>query len=318
MAKQKYPVTEYRPYTLPIEFPILLLTGERWHISDQKSGRLHFHNCLELGICHSEHGIMEFEGRPTEFYANDISCIPKNLPHTTYSAKGCSSLWSYIFIDIDNLFWDNPSLRPLLSRLSMSDIPNFQYILHSNDYPKLASLIQYTFEELKEQPPQYELSVRSLIFSLLFEMIRIQNGQQTKHSDTKTNPSSESTLLIAPALNFIEKNYMNQFTIEKLADLCHLSETHFRRIFLQTMGSPPLEFVNNTRINKACVLLKTTQESILYIAEQVGFHTISSFNRCFSKAMGAPPREWRKQILFSEGKSEQGAIGIIEEYKGWL
>ena len=92
MAKQKYPVTEYRPYTLPIEFPILLLTGERWHISDQKSGRLHFHNCLELGICHSEHGIMEFEGRPTEFYANDISCIPKNLPHTTYSAKGCSSL----------------------------------------------------------------------------------------------------------------------------------------------------------------------------------------------------------------------------------
>ena len=74
---------------------------------------------------------MEFEGRPTEFYANDISCIPKNLPHTTYSAKGCSSLWSYIFIDIDNLFWDNPSLRPLLSRLSMS--------VHYDKFPILNS-----------------------------------------------------------------------------------------------------------------------------------------------------------------------------------
>lgn len=320
MAKQKQPVTEYRPYTLPVEFPVLLLTGERWHISDQKSGRLHFHNCLELGICHSESGIMEFEGRPLEFHAGDIVCVPKNLPHTTYSTKGCASLWSYIFIDTDNLFWNVPPLRPLLSRLSMADFPNFQYILHKNDYPKLALLVQYTFEELRDQPPQYELSVRSLIFSLLLEMIRIQDKQQenTDPTDTKTITTSESTLMIAPALDFIEKNYMNQFTIDQLADLCHLSETHFRRVFLQTMGTAPLEFVNHTRINKACVLLKTTQESILYISEQVGFHTISSFNRCFSKAMGSAPREWRKQILFSEGKSEQGAISIIEEYKGWL
>lgn len=314
MAKQKHPITEYRPYTLPVEFPVLLLTGDRWHISDQKSGRLHFHNCLELGICHSDSGIMEFEGIPLEFHAGDIVCVPKNLPHTTYSTKGCASLWSYIFIDTDSLFWDIPPLRLLLPRLSIADIPDFQYIFHRSDYPKLASLVQYTFEELRDQPPQYELSVRSFILNLLLEILRIQENP----ADSRTVAASESTLMIAPALDFIEKNYMNQFTIDQLAELCHLSETHFRRVFLQTMGTSPLEFVNNTRINKACVLLKTTQESILYISEQVGFHTISSFNRCFSKAMGAAPREWRKQTLFSEGKSEQGAVSIIEEYKGWL
>lgn len=318
MAKQKQPVTEYRPYSLPVEFPVLLLTGERWHISDQKSGRLHFHNCLEIGFCHSDSGIMEFEGQPLEFHAGDIACVPKNLPHTTYSAEGCSSLWSYIFIDTDNLFWDNTMLRPLLSRLSMTDIPHFQYILHSEEYPKLASLLQYVLEELKKQPPYYELSVRTLLFSFLLEMLRIQDAPDTALSEIKPITSSDSTLMIAPALDYIEKNYMNQFTVEHLADLCHLSETHFRRVFLQTMGTPPLEFINNTRINKACVLLKTTQESILYISEQVGFHTISSFNRCFSKAMGAAPREWRKQILFSEGKSEKGALGPVVEYKGWL
>ncbi len=317
MSKQKHPITEYRPYHLPVEFPVLLLTGDRWHISDQKSGRLHFHDCLEIGICHSENGFMEFEGKPMEFHAGDISCIPKNLPHTTYSSKGCASLWSYIFIDTENLFWDNTSLPPLPSDLSMTAIPNFQYLIHSSDQPKLASFIQYLLEELKEQPIYYELSVRSLILSLLLEILRIQNNLNSI-SNTQAINSHESTFLIAPALHFIEKNYMNQFTIEQLADLCHLSETHFRRIFLQTIGTSPLEFVNHTRINKACVLLKTTQESILYISEQVGFHTISSFNRCFFKAMKATPREWRKQILFSEGKSEQGTLGTIVEYKGWL
>jgi len=318
MAKQKQPITEYRPYNLPVEFPVLLLTGERWHISDQKSGRLHFHNCLEIGICHSDSGIMEFEGQPLEFYAGDIACVPRNLPHTTYSAKGCSSLWSYIFIDTDNFFWDHTALRPLLSKLSMTDIPNFQYILHSSDYPKLASLIQCSYEELKNQPAYYELSARSLLFSFLMEMLRIQDSSDIALSKQKTISSSDSTLVIAPALDYIEKNYMNQFTVEQLADLCHLSETHFRRVFLQTMGTSPLEFINNTRINKACALLKTTQESILYISEQVGFHTISSFNRCFSKSMGASPREWRKQILFSEGKSEKGSLGPVVEYQGWM
>ena len=213
MAKQKRPITEYRPYNLPVEFPVLLLTGERWHISDQKSGRLHLHNCLEIGICHSENGIMEFEGKPMEFYAGDISCIPKNLPHTTYSSKGCASLWSYIFIDTDNLFWDNPPLRPLLSRLSMTAIPNFQYLIHNNEQPKLTSLVQYLFEELKEQPAYYELSVRSLIFSLLLEMLRVQDGLNSVCSDVQTMNSCESTFIIVPALNFIEKNYINQFTI---------------------------------------------------------------------------------------------------------
>jgi len=318
MAKQKQPVTEYRPYRLPVEFPVLLLTGERWHISDQKSGRLHFHNCLEIGICHTDSGIMEFEGRPLEFHAGDITCIPKNLPHTTYSTKNSSSLWSYIFIDTDSLFWDNTSLRPLLAQLSMTDIPHFQYILPGDKYEKLASFARYIYEELKDQPVNYELSVRSLIFSFLLEMLRVQNDLHSKDLVIQPMKSSDSTLMIAPALDYIEKNYMYQFTVEQLASLCHLSETHFRRLFLQTMGTPPLEFINNTRINKACVLLKTTQESILYISEQVGFHTISSFNRCFSKAMGASPREWKKQVLFSEGKSEKGAVGAVVEYQGWL
>ena len=54
MAKSKRAVTEYRSYYLPTHFPVLLLSGDYWKISDIPSGSLHFHNCLEIGICHSE------------------------------------------------------------------------------------------------------------------------------------------------------------------------------------------------------------------------------------------------------------------------
>ena len=60
MPKPKKEIVEYRNYDLPVNFPVLLLSGERWHISEIKSERLHFHNCLEIGICHSDEAIMEF------------------------------------------------------------------------------------------------------------------------------------------------------------------------------------------------------------------------------------------------------------------
>ena len=58
MSKQKKDIIEYRSYDLPVSFPVLLLTGDRWHISDIKSGRLHFHNCLEIGVCHTDEAVM--------------------------------------------------------------------------------------------------------------------------------------------------------------------------------------------------------------------------------------------------------------------
>ena len=59
MPKPINAITEYRNYYLPPHFPVLLLTGEHWRISDIPSDRLHFHNCLEIGICHSDSGFME-------------------------------------------------------------------------------------------------------------------------------------------------------------------------------------------------------------------------------------------------------------------
>ena len=60
------------------------------------------------------------------------------------------------------------------------------------------------------------------------------------------------------------------------------------------MRTTPLEFINSTRIEEACKQLKSTDHSILSISEQVGFHSISSFNRCFSKLMGQSPKRGAK------------------------
>lgn len=296
MAKSKNSVTEYRNYYLPMNFPVLLLSGEHWRISDVPSGRQHFHNCLEIGICHSDSGFMEFFGEPFPFRAGDVTVIPMNVPHTTYSTPGTRSHWTYIFLDSQELF--RHLLPPAWEKFGIYShaFQDYHLIFSRGEYPNIYTQATAAVQELEEQNFGYQLSVTGLLLSLYVEVLRIQLSKYNDTASSRTSEHREDTkqeadyaLLIAPALDYIEKNYMQQFSIDYLADLCHWSPTHFRRVFREIMGMSPLDFVNNTRIAKACNLLRSTNDSILNISEAVGFCSLSSFNRTFSKVMQIPP-----------------------------
>ncbi|BCJ96437.1 hypothetical protein acsn021_40060 [Anaerocolumna cellulosilytica] len=319
MARRKRVIIEYRHYNLPLNFPVLLLSGDRWRISEKKSGRLHFHNCLEIGVCHSDSGTMDFEGKSVPFQAGDITCVPRHLPHTTYSSPGQESLWSYIFVDPEELFRNMFNDAAMNFESPMSPIQNYRYIMNKKEYPKIYFLACSIIEELKEQKFNYQANVKGLMLSLYIELLRIHSAENQQieepKAEAKDTKKEENILMISNALEYIHKNYMQPISIEELADLCHLSVSHFRRTFHSIMGAAPLDFLNSTRIDEACRLLRSTEDSILSISEQVGFHSISSFNRCFMKLMEVPPRVWRKQTLQSEANSPKASI---LEFTGWM
>lgn len=254
---------------------------------------------------------------------------PRNVPHTTYSAPGTKSHWSYLFLDPKELFrnllpasWKNHDL-------STDGFPGFRYIFSKESFPHINYLVSHIIHELEEQNPCYQISARSLLCSLYIELYRIESLGGANPATAKPGSPEilalqgrkkegeivENSLVISPALDYIEENYMQQFTIEYLAELCHWSPTHFRRVFHDIMGTSPLDYVNNTRILKSCILLRSTEHSILDISEMVGFHSVSSFNRYFIKLMQMSPREYRKQMQQSEKKAENQSI---LEFAGWM
>ena len=104
---------------------------------------------------------------------------------------------------------------------------------------------------------------------------------------------------------------MSDFPMENLAPLCHMSPTHFRRTFHAIMGYGALEYLNRTRIARATVLLRTTELPVLAISEEVGFHSVSSFNRQFLDIEGVTPLQYRKQMSFIRNRS-------ILKCTGWM
>ncbi|MEC0169145.1 AraC family transcriptional regulator [Paenibacillus graminis] len=313
MPRKKKPVIEYRHYSLPIDFPVLLLSGERWKISDIRSEHLHFHNHLEIGICYSDSGIMEFQGEPVPFTAGDVTFIPRYLPHTTYSSPDTASLWSYLFFSPEELF--QHSFKSVFSSFEpdLWAVTGKNCILNKEQYPKVYTLATSVVEELKQQKPYYQENAYGLLLSLYIELLRIHSTNEML-AEHEAEHSLKGDFVISPALEYITKNYMTSITIDSLAGLCHLSTTHFRRKFHEIMGAAPLEFLSRTRIEQACKQLKSTDDSILSISGQVGFHSISSFNRCFSRLMGESPKQWRKG---AQAEAQPAKVSILE-FTGWV
>lgn len=307
MPRRKKTIIEFRDYDLPVHFPVLLLTGEHWRISDVPSKRLHIHNCLEIGLCESDSGIMKFEDTTYMFKAGDVTAVSCDIPHTTYSTAGTASKWTYLFVDLGEL------LQPFFNGADLQEVDLFSIsehrlslIMGKTENPIIYTLVTGIIEEMKKEESGYELSVRGLFLALAANLMRTAAANKEKK-----NQQPENALVIAPALKYIRYHYMDDFHMEYLADLCGLSPTHFRRLFSSIMGSSPLEHVNTTRIRKASNLLRITEDSILGISERVGFHSISSFNRHFLTIMGQTPRDWRKQMSFLKDQS-------VFKYNGWM
>lgn len=311
MSRKKN-IIEYRHYSLPIQFPVLLLSGERWRISDVKSDRLHFHNHLEIGVCHSDSGTMDIGESAIPFKAGDVTFIPRYLPHTTYSSPGTASKWSYIFFSPEQLFSGvlEPNMVPGIS----SSIKPASLILSKTEHPQIHMLATATVEEIQRQDAHYQQSAYGLLLTLYIELLRLYESHKdvTEYDNTLTK---KGATFLSPVLEYISNHYMTPINVDLLAELCHLSTSHFRRKFIEIMGASPLDFVNSTRIDEACKLLKSTEHSIISISEQVGFRSISSFNRSFSKYMGVSPKVWRKKATYHHMDSAKASI---MKFTGWI
>lgn len=155
----------------------------------------------------------------------------------------------------------------------------------------------------------YLEEAKGVLTAFLVSLARenMDDAHKAKSRDEKT------IALISDALDYVSDHYMEPIRIETLAGFCHISETHFRRVFSSCMQMGPLEYINLVRTQNACELLRKTNMPVSEIAYKCGFSTSSTFNRNFKQVMGRSPYEWRKcpdnfeqQIMKFKVHSEEG------------
>jgi transcriptional regulator GlxA family with amidase domain len=81
--------------------------------------------------------------------------------------------------------------------------------------------------------------------------------------------------------------------VERLANICGVSEAHFARSFKEAFGVPPHRYLLTRRIERAKALLRDTDAPIMEIAFQTGWNSLGTFGRVFRDVTGESPSELR-------------------------
>jgi AraC-like DNA-binding protein len=95
------------------------------------------------------------------------------------------------------------------------------------------------------------------------------------------------------ARQFIEHHSDEEISLTTLAKEVNISPTHLSEKFKQVTGVNFVDYVARTRFNKACELLADGDLRISEIAFEVGFQSLSQFNRVFQRLSGKPPTAYR-------------------------
>lgn len=100
---------------------------------------------------------------------------------------------------------------------------------------------------------------------------------------------------IQDAMRFIDEHLGEDLSLKRLSSELYISTTYFSRLFKTKTGMKFSEYLADRRIERAKLLLVSTDTQIMDIARQVGYPEANSFARLFKARVGQTPAQYRKQ-----------------------
>lgn len=189
---------------------------------------------------------------------------------------------------IDTIYW-----QKLIRPLQHPGAP--AYFLLSETVPWQAEVLARLWESwhaVNEEPEDYENRVRYLLSAALHTI--------TTHCPTEECCVSRQEQVAARRmkrmLRFVEEHYAEELTVKCIADSAALSESACLRSFRQLLGTTPIQYVKQYRIEKAAELLLATRLRTGEIGAECGFTDLSYFTRTFREIKHCTPKAYRQRF----------------------
>lgn len=160
------------------------------------------------------------------------------------------------------------------------------------DDPMIARMGRLVAQEIQAPSGGSQMMLDSVSLALTVRMLRTWS-RLTECSDLLTSG-------LAPwqqkrTIEVLQSRYADDLSIADLAAEARLSPFHFIRSFKRSVGVPPHQYLTKIRLERACVLLETTNLAITEVAFEIGYHSPGHFARLFRRSYGMTPTAYRRE-----------------------
>lgn len=227
------------------------------------------------------------EGDLVLFHAGDI--------HAIYSASGKHLQYLVLKFDSNRLSVNSsytPRLSAILQYARKSDLADCLFsAARLKDLPTRRRF-ETCIREIARKDYGYDVRVHAEISSLLIEIIRLwQDDGLSMQELFSVRVETESS--IHNITEYIDRYANESLKVQDLADMCHMSYSHFAKCFKELYGRSCKDYIELIKIEKGEELLLFTDSSLSQISQELGFSDCSHFIRIFRKWKKATPGQFR-------------------------
>lgn len=211
-----------------------------------------------------------------EYYPkpNQLFLMPANVmqSYQTISENTFSKYWCHFTAAIDSI--------PLFRLVGCAD-----YVAISEP-----DLLKDKFEQLVYWQHQDKLSSGLRIRAILLEIIAVflENNENVRLNSEKSGHIDK----IQEVMQYIEAHLSDNISLEQISQIAHFHPNYLIRLFKETTGLPPIQYMNRLRMERAKSLLNGTAWTISAVADAIGMEN-SYFSRMFKEYTGVTPTEYR-------------------------
>lgn len=257
---------------------------------------LHTHPFDELVMVLSGTATHEINGQTYPIKTGDVFVVKRDSAHNYLSPTGFA-LVNVIFdakkLDMDN--WDIrelPGYHVLFSlEPAFRDSHRFRsrLTIEGPMFTKVSELVKELAAAVGDREPGYRVLAKGLFMQLVIMLSKCYSNAPGTDNDTT------DLLRLGDTIAYIESNYPEKISSDKLAELAHMTVRTLQRTFNQCMQMTPSDYITQVRVRNAAHLLKESDFPVTEIAMSCGFSDSNYFSRIFSRSMGMSPSEYRKK-----------------------
>ncbi|MCF0134716.1 MAG: AraC family transcriptional regulator [Blautia sp.] len=275
------------------DFPFRL-SHEKLSYFETHSFPWHWHTEFEITLVLE--GDITYHVNENKYHLNpgDILFCNTNTMHAGY--KACS----------DDCHYLSMTFHPRLVYGSSSSILYKKYIAPITGDNSVSSVYlegrleetRILSEEFRNALDLYEKQTDHYEIELMISILKMWKIIYSHCGSKENNTGNErDTERIRTLIEYVQKHYPENITLEDLAGEIHLCRSESCRLFRRYMNQTMFDYLLNYRIEQSLDLLKNSNLNITQIALQVGFSTPGYYTRLFRGRMGITPVQYRKQLL---------------------
>ena len=280
---------------LDSQMPFAVFHGNGFSEQDVQDDKayMHRHHSLEINFCLWGEGKYIIGEKEYEIHPYDMFIINDLEYHQAIDTSGKLQLLVVVF-DADLVLSggeDYALIRAFYERKT-----RFAHRI-SADIALIDEILPIAAEIDKEWQ-QKKIGYRMVLKALLIQLLAmIYRGFERAEGYAEAVRHFQSAYArLAPAIALIEDQFAENLPLERLAGTVHMNRNYFSTLFSQLMGCTVSDYILRRRLRHAMQLLMSTDDSIISIAMDSGFRSVSYFDRVFRKQFGVSPGKYRETV----------------------